>query len=143
MLPNTSVLVLLDRREEIAARRTGAGLTFYAKSYLSETAPVSLVSEPRILENIKPVLARGHDVEPTVSINIGYSEGKPTARAITDGAIINYLLRKRLPVPLEIVDADVIVCPWISSVVCAVTLACHEFAVAVAIDIRPLQIVIL
>ena len=62
---------------------------------------------------------------------------------ITALAVVDDLLGERLAVPLELVDADVVGFAGVFAVARAMALAGYQLVLAIAVDVRPLQVVVL
>ena len=57
--------------------------------------------------------------------------------------VVNHLLGKRLAVPLEVIEANIVVCARIITAVRPVAFSGDQFALTISVEIHPLNIVIL
>ena len=91
----------------------------------------------------EPVLARRHHIESPVTVKVGDGEVNAEALAGAERAEVDDVFREGLAGPLEDIPAVGILVAAIALRVGAETLAGDEFVFAVAVDVDPLEVVIL
>src|SRR5258708_28660394 len=115
--------------------RRAAGLPSMANSGTRKpnlTMPVT-----QVLEEIQPVLARRHHVQPAVSAEVAHCEVQAAALADAGGAVVDDLLAERVAVPLEVVEADGVILARVAAVLGAVAFASDQLGRPASVEVGP------